>query len=112
MVLVTFGLGLVVQTTGLGFFVVCGGVVVGVGFGFVTGEGGFVVTGGGCIVVGGGVVVEGGGAAVGVVGVTGGHGAGHCAGHGIGTGQFGGMTQGTHGGWGGIGFGLLVAIVP
>ena len=40
----------------------------------------------------------GGGTAVGGVVATGGHGTGHCAGHGCGTGQFGGITQGTHGG--------------
>ena len=90
------------MVTGGGFAVVCGGVVI------VTGAGGLVVVEG---VV---AAVVGGGAAVGVVVVvaTGGHGAGHCAGQGLGTGQFGGITQGTHGGWGGRGFGLLVAIVP
>lgn len=98
---------------GPGGFVVEGGFVVPGDFGFVTGVGGFDVTGGGCTVVdvvivgvtggdGGweGVVViaVGGGAPVGVVVATGGHGTGHCAGHGCGTGQFGGITQGTHGG--------------
>ena len=97
---------------GPGGFVVAGGLVVPGDFGFVTGGGGFDVTGGGCTVVDvfivgvtggdGGwegivAVVVGGGAAVGVVVATGGHGTGHCAGHGCGTGQFGGITQGTHG---------------
>ena len=50
------------------------------------------------VVTGVGAAV-GGGAAVAVVVATGGHGTGHCAGHGCGTGQFGGITQGTHGGW-------------
>lgn len=47
------------------------------------------------VVVGVGAAVGGGAAVV----ATGGQGAGHCAGHGCGTGQFGGITQGTHGGW-------------
>lgn len=72
---------------------------------FVVGDGAAVVvvvgTGGDGlegVVTGVGAAV-GGGAAVAVVVATGGHGAGHCAGHGCGTGQFGGITQGTHGGW-------------
>ena len=67
------------------------------------------------VVVGGGadVTVVAGNAVVARVVATGGHGAGHCVGHGCGTGQFGGMTQGTHGCLVvGIGVGLLVAIVP
>lgn len=47
------------------------------------------------VVVGVGAAVGGGAAVV----ATGGQGAGHCARHGCGTGQFGGITQGTHGGW-------------
>lgn len=67
------------------------------------------------VVVGGGadVTVVTGDTVVARVVATGGHGAGHCVGHGCGTGQFGGMTQGTHGCLVvGIGVGLLVAIVP
>lgn len=77
------------------------------GFGCVTGGGGFVVEGGGFSVVRGASVV-------GMVVVVGGHGDGHCAGHGCGTGQFGGMTQGTHGFWvdvGGGGDGAVVEFV-
>ena len=119
---VTTTLGFVVLkggVTGGGFFVAPGGFVVEGGFvvpgdfGFVTGVGGFDVTKGGCTVVdvvivgvtggdggweGVAVVVVVGGAAVVVVVATGGHGTGHCAGHGCGTGQFGRITQGTHGG--------------
>ena len=72
-----------------------------------TGGGGFVVEGEGFSVVRAASVV-------GMVVVVGGHGAGHCAGHGCGTGQFGGMTQGTHGFWvdvGGGGDGVVVEFV-
>ena len=74
-------------------FVVGGGAAVGV----VVGTGGDGPEGVVAVVVGGGAAV-GGGTAVAVVVTTGGHGTGHCAGHGCGTGQFGGITQGTHGG--------------
>ena len=101
-VITTFGLGVVFKGgTGPGFFVVGG-----------FGVGGFDVTRAGATVFGGegvvGVVVT---VVVAVVGDVGGQGAGHCAGHGCGIGQFGGITQGTHGGRGGE-IGLLVAIVP
>lgn len=96
-VMITFGLGVVVKgSTGPGFLVV-GGFDVPRGEVTIFGEEGVV----GVVFV----VVEA------VVGGLGGQGAGHCAGHGCGIGQFGGITQGTHGGRGGR-IGLLVAIVP